>query len=133
MLSELWYLKNRDVDETMHFAKKATELKSNNKNVKPIMAWSLMQKNRSTEAVAIFEEYYEENPNESFFARSLSQVYRRGGVKQKSRMLAETAEKLELNDSLKSRFIFKDTTPTVNSENFKENKTRLPASPENQE
>jgi tetratricopeptide (TPR) repeat protein len=133
MLSELWYLKNRDVDETMHFAKKATELKSNNKNVKPIMAWSLMQKNRSTEAVAIFEEYYEENPNESFFARSLSQVYRSGGVKQKSRMLAEAAEKLELNDSLKSRFIFKDTTPTVNSENFKENKTRLPASPENQE
>jgi tetratricopeptide (TPR) repeat protein len=133
MLSELWYLKNRDVDETMHFAKKATELKSNNKNVKPIMAWSLMQKNRSTEAVAIFEEYYEENPNESFFARSLSQVYRSGGVKQKSRLLAEAAEKLELNDSLKSRFIFKDTTPTVNSENFKENKTRLPASPENQE
>lgn len=133
MLSELWYLKNRDVDETMYFAKKATELKSNNKNIKPILAWSLMQKNRSTEAVAIFEEYYEENPNESFFARSLSQVYRRGGVKQKSKMLAEAAEKLEVNDSLKSRFIFKDSTQTVNAENFKENKTRLPASLENQD
>ena len=133
MLSELWYLKNRDVDETMYFAKKATDLKSKNKNIKPILAWSLMQKNRSTEAVAIFEEYYEENPNESFFARSLSQVYRRGGVKEKSKMLAEVAEKLEVNDSLKSRFIFKDSTPTVNADNFKENKTRLPASLEYQE
>jgi predicted Zn-dependent protease len=117
----------------MHFAKRATELKSNNKNIKPIMAWALMQKNSSTKAVAIFEEYYEENPNESFFARSLSQVYRRGGIKKKSKMLTEAAEKLEMNDSLKSRFIFKDRTPTVNSENFKENKTRLPASLENQE
>ena len=133
MLSELWYLKNRDVDETMYFAKKATELKSKNKNIKPILAWSLMQKNRSTEAVAIFEEYYEENPNESFFARSLSHVYRRGGVKEKSRMLAEAAQKLEINDSLKSRFIFREQTPIVNSEEFKQNKTRLPASLENQE
>ena len=133
MLSELWYLKNRDVDETMYFAKKATELKSNNKNIKPILAWSLMQKNRSTEAVAIFEEYYEENPNESFFARSLSQVYRRGGVKEKSQKLAEAAAKLEINDSLKSRFIFREKTSTVNAEEFKQNRTRLPASLENHE
>jgi predicted Zn-dependent protease len=131
MLSELWYLKNRDVDETMYFAKKATELKSKNKNVKPILAWVMMQKNRPTEAVAIFEEYYEENPNESFFARSLSQVYSRGGVKEKSKKLAEAANKLEINDSLRSRFIFKDSTPTVNSESFRDDRTRLPASLEN--
>lgn len=131
MLSELWYLKNRDADETMYFVNKAMLLKAKNKNIKPILAWTLMQKNRSTEAVALFEEFYEENPKESFFARSLSQVYRRGGVSNKAEKLSELATRLEANDSLKSRFIFKQQTQQVNSEEFKEIKTRLPASLEN--
>ena len=131
MLSELWYLKERSPDETVYFARRALELKSRNKNVKPVLAWALMQLNRSTEAVAIFEEFYEENPKESFFTRSLSQVYSRGGVKEKAKKLDEIAAKLENNDSLKSRFIFRRETSHVNAEEFKENKTRLPASLEN--
>lgn len=131
MLSELWYLKNKNVDETIYFVKRAAELKSTNKNIKPILAWALMQKNRSTEAVALFEEFYEENPDESFFARSLSQVYSRGGVKNKSKKLADIAAKLEMNDSLKSRFIFRDETQPLEAGEFNENKTRLPASLEN--
>ncbi|MGZ6487772.1 MAG: tetratricopeptide repeat protein [Pseudobdellovibrio sp.] len=132
MLAELWYMKNRDVDETMFFINKATELHSKNKNIKPILAWVLMQKNRSTEAVAIFEEFYEENPTESFFARSLSQVYSRGGIKDKAEKLSDLAVKLEADDSLKSRFIFKDSTEKVDTDELLENKTRLPASLENQ-
>ena len=131
MLSELWYLKERDVDETMYFVTRAMQLKTNNKNAKPILAWALMQKNRSTEAVALFEEFYEENPKESFFVRSLSQVYRRGGVKAKAEKLSDLASRLEVDDSLKSRFIFKQQTQKVNSEQFRETKTRLPASLEN--
>lgn len=132
MLSELWYLKNQDVDETMFFVSKAMELKTKNKNIKPILAWVLMQKNRSTEAVAIFEEYYEENPKESFFVRSLSQVYSRGGIKNKAKKLSDLAVKLENDDSLKSRFIFKNQTEQADVQNLFEPKTRLPASLENQ-
>ncbi len=131
MLSELWYLKERSPDEIIYFTKRALELKSRNKNVKPILAWALMQVDRSTEAVAIFEEFYEENPRESFFTRSLSQVYSRGGVKEKAKQLDEIAAKIENNQSLKSRFIFRRETSQVNAEEFKENKTRLPSSLEN--
>jgi tetratricopeptide (TPR) repeat protein len=131
MLSELWYLKNKPVDEIYYFVQKATELKSNNKNIKPLLAWVLMQQNNSTEAVALFEEFYEENPNESFFARSLSQVYSRGDVQSKAKELAEAAAALESNDSLRSRFMFKEQTETVNSENYRINPARLPASLEN--
>jgi Tfp pilus assembly protein PilF len=132
MLSELWYMKDRDIDETLFFVNKAMYLNSKNKNVKPILAWVLMQKNHSTEAVAIFEEFYEQNPGESFFARSLSQVYRRGGVKNKAEKLSELAAKLESDDSLKSRFIFKDKTEKADVDLLRETKTRLPASLENQ-
>lgn len=131
MLAELWYLKNKNPEDVLYFVKKAVELKTDNKNVKPLMAWALMQLDNSTEAVALFEEFYEENPNESFFARSLSTVYSRGDVKEKSRALAEVATALEASDSLKSRFIFKEQTQQVQAEDYKLGPTRLPASLEN--
>lgn len=131
MLAELWYLKNKKPEEVIYFAEKAMQLKSENKNVKPLMAWALMQLDHSTEAVALFEEFYEENPKESFFARSLSTVYGRGDVKEKSQALAEVATVLESSDSLKSRFIFKSKTQQVQDDDYKQNPTRLPASLEN--
>ena len=131
MLAELWYLKSKDVGEMIHFVKRAAELKSNNRNIKPILAWALLQKNQTTDAVAIFEEFFEENPNETFFARSLAEVYRRGQVKEKAKELYKLADSLESNDSLKSRFIFKDGAPKVESGNFLETPTRLPSSLEN--
>jgi len=131
MLTELWYLKNKKPDEVVYFAKRALELKSNNKNIKPMLAWALMQQNNSTEAVKIFEEFYEENPNESFFARSLAQVYSRADIKEKSRELAEVASTLEANDSLKSTFLFKQQNLQVQDEDYKLKPARLPASLEN--
>lgn len=128
MLAELWYLKDKKPEDVKYFAKKALQLKTRNHNVKPLLAWALMQENNSTEAVAIFEEFYEENPNESFFARSLSQVYRRADIKEKSRALAKVATSLESNSSLKSRFMFKDKTDQVQAQEFKSEPTRLPAS-----
>jgi tetratricopeptide (TPR) repeat protein len=132
MLAELWYLKNKDVDEMIHFVRRAAELKSNNKNIKPILAWALLQKHQTTEAVAIFEEFFEENPEETFFVKSLAEVYKRGQVKQKAKELLKLADRLETNDSLKSSYIFKDNTPKVQSENYIENPTRLPSSLEKQ-
>ncbi len=128
MLAELWYVKSKSPDEIVYFINKAVELKSTNINIKPLLAWALMQQNNSTEAVGLFEEFYEENPKESFFARSLSQVYSRAGVLQKAKELAAAATLLESNDSLKSRFIFNNKTQQVDAESFKQNPTRLPAS-----
>lgn len=131
MLAELWYLKNKKPEEVIYFVKKAVQLKSDNKNVKPLLAWALMQLDHSTEAVALFEEFFEENPKESFFARSLSTVYSRGDVNKKSQALAELATALESSDSLKSRFIFNARTQQVQDEDYKLSPTRLPASLEN--
>ena len=131
MLAELWYLKNKSPDEVIYFVRRALDLKSTNSNIKPLLAWALMQQNNSTEAVALFEEFYEENPQESFFARSLATVYSRGDVKQKSRELANAATVLESNDSLKSRFLFRTQTQQVQSQDYKLNPTRLPSSLEN--
>lgn len=131
MLAELWYLKNKNPQDVIYFVKKAAELKSTNKNIKPLLAWALMQQDNATEAVAIFEEFFEQNPDESFFARSLSEVYKRGDVKEKSKELAKLAMALETNDSLKSRFIFKNQTQQVDTELFKQGPTRLPTSLEN--
>jgi predicted Zn-dependent protease len=131
MLAELWYLKNKNPSEAIYFIKQAIALKSTNKNIKPLLAWALMQQNNSTEAVALFEEFYEENPQESFFVRSLSQVYSQGDITQKSADLAVAATVLESSDSLKSRFLFKQQTQQVQDDDFMKTRTRLPASLEN--
>lgn len=131
MLAELWYLKKKSPDDVIYFVKKAVELKSTDKNIKPLLAWALMQQNNSTEAVAIFEEFYEENPNEAFFARSLAQVYSQGDIRLKAKELTARAEKIENDDSLRSRFIFRPQTQQVDAEKFMQNPTRLPASLEN--
>jgi tetratricopeptide (TPR) repeat protein len=131
MLAELWYVKSKSPDEIVYFVNKAVELKSTNKNIKPLLAWALMQQNNSADAVAIFEEFYEENPKESFFARSLSQVYSRAGVMQKAKELADAAIFLESKESLSSNFMFKFNSQHVDAENFKKSPARLPASLEN--
>lgn len=131
MLAELWYLKNKKADETIYFAKRALELKSTNKNIKPLLAWALMQQNNSTEAVALFEEFFEENPKESFFARSLAMVYSKGEVKEKSQKLTKLANELESNDSLRSRFVFKTQIQQVPTEDLKPSPARIPAGLEN--
>lgn len=131
MLSELWYLKNKNTDELIYFVKKAMELKSTNINIKPLLSWGLLQQGNSTEAVAILEEFFEENPNESFFARSLAQVYGRMDLKQKAHQFAEIATVLESKENIKSSFLFKSQTPQVQIENYNQPPARLPASLEN--
>ena len=96
-----------------------------------MLSWGLLQQGNSTEAVAILEEFFEENPNESFFARSLAQVYGRMDLKQKAHQFAEIATVLESKENIKSSFLFKSQTPQVQIENYNQPPTRLPASLEN--
>lgn len=132
VLTELWYLKNKQANEVEFFAREAIRLKSENKNIKPLLAWALMEQNQTTEAVALFEEFYEENPKEHFYAKSLAQVYSIGGVVTKAQEFARVADVLENSDSLKSRLIFKLQNKTIESDLPNPSRARLPASLENQ-
>ncbi len=131
VLTELWYLKNKNSKEVEFFARKALELKSQNKNIQPLLAWALMDQNRSSEAVALFEEFYEENPKEHFYASSLAQVYGWGDVSTKALEFKRVADNLENKSSLRSRLIFKIQTKSVDSEPLNSSPARLPASLEN--
>lgn len=131
VLTELWYLKNKNSKEVEFFARKALELKSQNKNIQPLLAWALMDQNRSAEAVALFEQFYEENPTEHFYASSLAQVYSWGDVSTKAQEFSRVASSLENKSSLRSRLIFKIQTKSVDSEPLNSSPARLPASLEN--
>ena len=131
VLTELWYLKNKNAKETEFFARKAIELKSKNTNIQPLLAWALMDQNKSAEAVALFEQFYEENPKEYFYASSLAQVYSWGSVSTKAQEFSRVASSLETTDSLKSRLIFKLQKKTIDSEPLNASPARLPASLEN--
>ncbi|MBC7742151.1 MAG: hypothetical protein H7061_08135 [Bdellovibrionaceae bacterium] len=131
VLTELWYLKNKDSKEIEYFARKAIELKSQNKNIQPLLAWALMDQNRSAEAVALFEQFYEENPKEHFYVNSLAQVYSWGNVSTKAQEFSRVATSLENTSSLKSRLVFKLQTKSIDSEPLNSSPARLPASLEN--
>ena len=131
VLTELWYLKNKNSKEVEFFARKALELKSKNKNIQPLLAWALMDQNRSSEAVDLFEQFYEENPNEHFYASSLAQVYSWGDISTKAQDFQRVADSLQNKSSLRSRLIFKIQTKSVDSDPLNPSPVRLPASLEN--
>ncbi|MBC7419088.1 MAG: hypothetical protein H7328_00020 [Bdellovibrio sp.] len=131
VLTELWYLKNKNSKEVEFFARRALELKSQNKNVQPLLAWALMDQNRSSEAVALFEQFYEENPGEHFYVSSLAQVYGWGDISTKAQEFKRVADNLENKGSLRSRLIFKIQTKSVDSDPLNSSPGRLPASLEN--
>lgn len=128
MLAETWYLKNQKPEDIESFAKKALQLKSKNKNIKPLLAWALMQQNNAIDDLAIFEKFYEENPDEVFFARSLSTVYGRADLKNKSLLLSAAADQLEFKNNLKSRILFKEANNVPAADDFSFDPARLPAS-----
>lgn len=102
LLAELWHEDGKNLNELSFLVKKAAELKSENKNIKPILAWVLMQQNHTPEAVALFEEAYEQDPKQAFLARSLAQIYSAADVQTKAREMSRVAAALEVNHELKS-------------------------------
>jgi tetratricopeptide (TPR) repeat protein len=131
-LTELWYLKKKNVQETEYFANKALLYKTKNKNVKPLLAWALLAQDRSTEAVALFEEFYEENPNEEYYAEALAQVYRRADVVMKAQQMNQLAFKLRNDNSLKSGLILDSQNKSIDALQPNSSPVRLPASLENE-
>lgn len=127
-LAQLWFVKNRKSSEVEFFATKAIELKSKNINLKPLLAWALLDQNKSAQAIALFEAFYEQNPGEYFYAKSLADVYRYAYINSKADQFSKIALSLQstanLTDLLQNRSTKKlsdfDTDQALNS--------RVPAS-----
>jgi hypothetical protein len=79
------------------------ELKSQNKNLKPLLAWAMLDQNRSSEAIAVFEEYYEENPNEYYYIKTLAEIYHHGHITAKATAFNKVAQFLEAESGLREK------------------------------
>ena len=130
-LAELWYAKGKKPADVEYFVTKAMSLKSKSKNLKPLLAWALLEQNKAVEAIAIFEEYYEENPQEYFYVKSLADIYRYGRVSTKAEQFQNVAAALGADSIIKDRLLNKMLSePTVNDPTKQDN-VRMPASMEN--
>lgn len=127
MLAEVLYLKDNKPEQILYFSKKALELKSRNPNVKPLLTWALMQKDSSSEAIDIFEKFYEENPQELFFARSLAKIYEKAYLKGKFDLLSKEIMKIESDEQISSRLMFREDPGTEQIVDFEPQKNRMPA------
>lgn len=105
-LAELWFLKKFEPKDVEGFAKKALEFKTQNKNMKPLLAWALMAQDRSLGSVALFEKFYEENPALPFYAEALSKVYEAADISSKAEKMSAQALKLKNQKRLQSDLVF---------------------------
>lgn len=130
-LAELWYIKNKKPADVETFIQKANQLKSGNQNLKPLLAWSMLEQNRSAEAIAVFEEYYEQNPNEYFYVKSLADIYQAGHVTAKANFFLKVAQGMESEANLKQKLLEKIQSHPEVLEVNDPSQARMPASLEN--
>lgn len=128
VMAQLWYEKQKPVGELEYLAQKAIDLKSEDKNVKPLLAWALLQQNRLTDAVALFEEFYDENPKEVFFAESLAEVYARHSLPLKTQEYDLRAAQLKVENRIKNDLDYFHQQFQADKTDSQKLKTRLPAS-----
>lgn len=104
-LAELWFSKKFSPQDIEAFSQKALDLKSKNKNMKPLLAWALMAQDRSLGSVSLFEKFYEENPKQPFYAEALSKVYQSADISGKAQQMTQQAQKLQNQKRLQSDLI----------------------------
>lgn len=102
VLAELWYEKKKPYSELEFLAAKALELKTRNKNIKPLLAWALLQQDKMADAVKMFEEFYDAEPNELFYAESLADIYQRNVLTSKNQEFQKKAAALQADAKIKS-------------------------------
>lgn len=128
VMAQLWYEKQKPSDELEYLAQKAIDLKSEDKNVKPLLAWALLQQNKLTNAVALFEEFYDENPKEVFYAESLAEVYARYSLPLKTQEYDLRAAQLRVENKIKNDLDYFHQQFQADKTDSQKLKTRLPAS-----
>lgn len=104
VLAELWYEKKKPYSELEFLAEKALEFKTKNKNIKPLLAWALLQQEKMSDAVRLFEEFYDADPNEIFYAESLADIYQRNMLTSKNKEFQQKAATLQADAKIKSEF-----------------------------
>ncbi|MBC7465044.1 MAG: hypothetical protein H7256_03555 [Bdellovibrio sp.] len=130
-LAQLWFVKSKKGSEVEFFAKQAIELKSKNVNLKPLLAWALLDQNKSAQAIALFEQYYEQNPAEYYYAKSLADVYRYALINSKAEQFSKIALGLESSRGLNAILQNKATRKVSDFDTDKAFNARVPASLEN--
>ncbi len=130
-LAELWFAKGKKPAEVEQFVRQALELKSNNKNLKPLLAWALLEQDKAVAAIALFEEYYEENPQEYYYVKTLADIYRFGNVSTKADQFQYVASALGADSVLKEKLLDKMLKGPSPSDPMDASKARMPASLEN--
>lgn len=128
VLAELWYEKKKPYSELEFLAQKALELKTRNKNVKPLLAWALLQQDKMAGAVKLFEEFYDAEPNEVFFAESLAEIYQRNVLTSKNQEFQQKASALQADAKIKSEFDYFKFQSEQERLQTDSNGNRLPAS-----
>ena len=128
VLSELWYEKQKPVTEIRYLAEKAIQLNSKSKNVKPILAWALLQQDQLSQAAALFEEFYDKDPNEVFYTESLAEVYSRSSLPGKTNSYQVKAAELKISNRLKNEIEFFSYQNQLQKTDAQNSKSRLPAS-----
>lgn len=128
VLAELWYEKKKPYSELEYLAQKALELKTRNKNIKPLLAWALLQQDKMAGAVKLFEEFYDADPNEVFFAESLAEIYQRNVLTSKNQQFQQKASALQADAKIKSEFDYFKFQSQQERLQTDGNGNRLPAS-----
>lgn len=128
VLAELWYEKKKPYSELEYLAQKAIELKTKNKNIKPLLAWALLQQDKMAGAVKLFEEFYDAEPNEVFFAESLADIYQRNVLTSKNQEFQQKASALQADAKIKSEFDYFKFQSQQERLQTDSNGNRLPAS-----
>jgi len=128
VLAELWYEKKKPYSELEYLAQKALELKTKNKNIKPLLAWALLRQDKMAGAVKLFEEFYDAEPNEIFFAESLAEIYQRNVLTSKNEEFQKKASALQADAKIKSEFDYFKFQSEQERLQTDSNGNRLPAS-----
>ncbi len=128
VMTELWYEKNKSHSELEYLARKAIELDTKNKNVKPLLAWALLQQDKLSEAAKLFEEFYDKNPDELFYAQALAEIYQKNTLVSKSNDYENRALALKIDQNLKNDLDYFNKSKNAESLDYQEGSNRLPAS-----
>ncbi|MFZ3230930.1 MAG: tetratricopeptide repeat protein [Pseudobdellovibrio sp.] len=118
VLGQLWFHRSKKSLEIDYIAKKALELKGKNLSIRPLLAWTLLDKNKSSEVISLFEEFYEKNSDDYFYVKSLADLYSHTFINNKAQEFSKNAQIIQSKDAL--HYILQNS-----NEEFS---TRLPAS-----
>jgi len=77
IMAEVWFQSEKPLSETESLVNKAMSLNSQNPNLKPILAQIKFKNNDINTAMLMFEQLYNENPEDKLYESFLAEIYTR--------------------------------------------------------